>query len=513
MSPDDSTLTFGPNDTRTGARGLPLIPALTILWHPDVERVGHIAPLTALLRTDQANLSRDEPIFLPPGSSVGRSVDHKAMSQRIPSLTIVAGRDGFELHPTGVKAPVEVDGRPFVTMRKVSPEDLARGLVITVGRHCVFCLHSVRVPIARSPQLGLVGPSDAIEDVRRQITQLADKRDPVLIRGPSGTGKDLSARALHHAGPRAGGPFVAVNMGTLTADRATADLFGYKKGAFTGATADHLGYFRAAAGGTLFLDEFGNMLSAVQRTLLRVLEDQEVQSLGSIESRKVDVRIVIATDAKLKEAVEEGRFNEALYNRLNAYYKIEIPPLRERREDVGALLVHVLRKDIGGTAQLQRLLRTDDVRPWLEAQDVAAVVLSPLMANVRSLIEIARALLKSAADPRANTHEIVEACLAGGLSEESPRQVERSQSRGGAVEAQDHRGNPRRRVRRRGLERTEGRRVAWHAAKHLLALGRKVSPAASSSCHHSREPPLAAAGLCRKRRRAREGAPRTRGPP
>lgn len=417
MASDDSTLTLGPLDALTGsARGLPLVPALTIIWHPDLDRVGEVAPLTALLESVVAHVDRDHPIFFPPGSSAGQSLDHKRM-HREPVVDLVFARGKLELRRGRGGGEIEVDGRPFDKPRRISADDLRRGLILTLARRFVFCLHSIRFPISRSPTLGLLGTSDAIEDVRRSITRVAGKMTPVLLRGETGTGKELAARALHDAGARPGGPFIAVNMGALVRETAAADLFGYQKGAFTGATSDSPGHFRSAAGGTIFLDEIGLIPPDVQPTLLRVLDNHVVQPLGSSQARKVDVRVVAATDAKLEQAVTAGRFEPSLYHRLSSYFNIPITPLRERREDVGTLLVQFLRSHFSDPAQLQRLHDPDPhAHPWLSARDVAAVALSSLSGNGRSLIELARALVtESGDDPNGDTHSVITDFLANDL--------------------------------------------------------------------------------------------------
>ena len=367
MAADDSTLTVGPLDTLTGRGGLPSVPALTIVWHPHLDRIGQIAPLTNLLELDVAHVSRSEPIFFPPGADAGEPLSHRFISKN-PILDVVFARGTFELRRVQ-SDQIEVDGQLLDGPRRVSPDDLQRGLIITLARRIVLCLHAVHFPITRSPTLGLIGTSDAIEDVRRAVTRLAPRDTPVLLRGERGSGKELAARALHSAGPRAKARFVAVNMARLDRERAAADLFGHKKGAFTGATADSPGHFRAAAGGTIFLDEIGYTTSEVQPMLLRVLDDREVQAVGDTEAVKVDARIVAATDARLEQAVLEHRFERPLYNRLKAAYVINLPPLRARPEDVGLLLLHLLKRELSDPSILQRLQDPDPkVRPWLSAR-------------------------------------------------------------------------------------------------------------------------------------------------
>ncbi len=286
-------------------------------------------------------------------------------------------------------------------------------MIITVGRYFVFCLHLIRTPVTRSSVPGLLGTSDAVEDLRLSILRAAKKDTLVLLLGESGTGKELAARALHETGPRAKGPFIPVNMATLEGEQARAELFGYRKGAFTGATADFPGHFRSAAGGTIFLDEIGYLTSDVQPKLPRVLGDQEVLPMGTSKPVKVDVRVVAATDRNLKDLVERKKFEDSLYYRLETAVSIPLAPLRERREDVGCLLVHFLRKEAGDASELQRFL--DDrpaERPWLWASDVAAVASSPLPGNVRDLLGLARNLFEKASEPPYDTHRIVKGFLA-----------------------------------------------------------------------------------------------------
>jgi two-component system response regulator HydG len=181
----------------------------------------------------------------------------------------------------------------------------------------------------------LVGTSPAMATLHALIRKLAASPAPVLITGESGTGKELVARALHASGPRAERPFVAVSCNSLAADRLLSELFGHTRGAFPGAEAARRGLFVEADGGTLFLDEVGDMPAELQAKLLRVLEDGEVRAVGSDTVRRVDVRVVAATNQRLP--VDSGRFRQDLFFRLNVL-RIVVPPLRERREDIPALV-------------------------------------------------------------------------------------------------------------------------------------------------------------------------------
>jgi two-component system response regulator AtoC len=187
----------------------------------------------------------------------------------------------------------------------------------------------------------LLGQSDAIQKVLRLIDKVADYRTTVLIQGESGTGKELVARALHKRSSRAPQPFVAINCGAIPEALMESELFGHKRGAFTDAHSDKRGIFQEADGGTLFLDEIGELTSALQVKLLRALQEGTVRPLGSTKDVSVDVRVVAATVRDLRAEVAAGRFREDLYYRLNVLL-IQVPPLRERLDDVPMLIDHFI---------------------------------------------------------------------------------------------------------------------------------------------------------------------------
>jgi two-component system response regulator AtoC len=188
---------------------------------------------------------------------------------------------------------------------------------------------------------GIIGASAKIQDVLRMITRLKDTRTPVLITGESGTGKELVARAIHFRGAMAKTPFVAVDCGSLVPTLMESELFGYEKGAFTGATKSKSGLFQAADGGTIFLDEIGDLPLEMQAKLLRVLQEKEVRPVGSNERMNVDVRVVAATNRDLEAAYRAGTFRKDLYFRLNVV-TVHLPSLRERRSDIPILVHHFL---------------------------------------------------------------------------------------------------------------------------------------------------------------------------
>jgi len=185
---------------------------------------------------------------------------------------------------------------------------------------------------------GIVGSSPKIQDVLRMISRLKDTRTPVLITGESGTGKELVARAIHFRGSYANRPFVAVDCGSLVPTLIESELFGYEKGAFTGALKSKAGLFQSASGGTIFLDEIAELPPELQAKLLRVLQEKEVRPVGSNQNVKVDVRVIAATNRDLEAEYRNGTFRKDLYFRLNVV-TVHLPSLRERRSDV-PMLVH-----------------------------------------------------------------------------------------------------------------------------------------------------------------------------
>ncbi|WP_022847677.1 MULTISPECIES: sigma-54-dependent transcriptional regulator [unclassified Desulfurobacterium] len=235
----------------------------------------------------------------------------------------------------------------------------------------------------------IIGSSKKMQEVFKLIGRVARTDATVLIVGESGTGKELVARAIHKYSKRADGPFVAINCAALPTNLLEAELFGYEKGAFTGATSRKKGFFEQAHGGTLFLDEIGEIELSLQSKLLRAIQEKEIRRLGGDAPIKVDVRIVAATNRDLEKEVREGRFREDLFYRLNVL-RIELPPLRERREDIIPLACFFIKK-FSKEFKLPVKQLTERAKEWLCSYDFPG--------NVRELENmILKAMLLSPID-------------------------------------------------------------------------------------------------------------------
>jgi len=229
----------------------------------------------------------------------------------------------------------------------------------------------------------LVGDSPQIREVRTLIAKVAPTDAPVLLRGESGTGKELAARALHRQSPRAGKPFVAINCASIPESLLESELFGYEKGAFTGAERTKMGLVEVAHGGTLFLDEIGDLPLTLQAKVLRMLQEHEIQRVGGLQPIHVDVRLIAATNRDLEEAMRNRSFRSDLYYRLNVI-SIELPPLREREGDLPILLEYL-------AAKIAKKLQRDI--PVFSSEAVQALQRYPFPGNVRELENLVERLL------------------------------------------------------------------------------------------------------------------------
>ena len=277
------------------------------------------------------------------------------IKRRFPGIEVVMLDSG------GGVAPAEASGGGWFvpSLRRTKPANHPAAEAGAADGEAEDCLDVPPLP-------GMIGQAEGMQRLYRLARLVAPRPTTVLILGPTGSGKELVARALHQLSPRAGRPLVTVNCAAIPEALLEAELFGYARGAFTGAVQASAGRIMAAQGGTLFLDEVGELPLSLQAKLLRFLDQKEVQRLGSAEAVSIDVRVVAATNADLEGRVEAGRFRRDLYYRLSAF-PLELPPLAERSCDLAELAEHFLRRFTGpqgaprvGTQAMRRL----ESHPW-----------------------------------------------------------------------------------------------------------------------------------------------------
>jgi two-component system, NtrC family, response regulator PilR len=273
---------------------------------------------------------------------------------------------------------------------------------IQLLRQLVESALKLRVPPSsersgRSPAAGLLGDSPQMAEIRRLIGKLARNQAPVLISGESGTGKELAARLIHVQGPRAAGPFVPVNCGAIPQELVESELFGHTKGSFTGAVSDKLGLFQAADGGTLFLDEVADLPLAMQVKLLRAIQEKAVRPVGAHHEVAVDARIISASHKDLSAEVARNTFREDLFYRINVI-ELQLPPLRERPEDVLPLADHILARVA---------LQTHRPKPELAEAALRALQGYAFPGNVRELENILERAVTLSDNPTLGLDDIV----------------------------------------------------------------------------------------------------------
>jgi two-component system response regulator PilR (NtrC family) len=255
---------------------------------------------------------------------------------------------------------------------------------------------ALRAHVKAAYRIGdLVGKGARMQAVMELVRRVASGRSSVLITGESGTGKEVVARALHQTGERAALPFITVNCGALPENLMESELFGHEKGAFTGASSKKDGLIRAAHGGTLFLDEIGELPTPLQVKLLRVLQERKVRPVGAQQEIEVDVRVVAATNRDVEASVREGSFRQDLFYRLNVI-RIQLPPLRERKEDIPTLAAHFLQKH--SAIEGKRLSFSPEALSWIAQQEFPG--------NVRELENKVHQAMVVAAGPMIEVEDV-----------------------------------------------------------------------------------------------------------
>lgn len=358
-----------------------LCPVLTLLTHVHFHRIGERFALSPGHRS--LELSRIAPEFCRPGRAVGKPLNDTFISRS--PIKIQVSDSELTIDPTQSSTPIWVDGLPLTSATRLPLATLERGLFINLAHRAALLLAWGSLDVSPEGAMGMVGHAPGIEHVREEIKRLADLEVPVLIRGETGSGKELVAQAIVATSLRRGCPLIALNMASLAPSLAAAELFGTVKGAYTGALGQQPGYFRSAEGGTLFMDEIGEAPNEIQTMLLRVLETGEIFPVGRQTPVRVDVRLLAATDANLEAVVAAGGFKAPLLHRL-ANAVVQLPPLRARAEDILRLLALFARDD-------QPAPTEGKAAPWLPVSVAGHLLRYPWPGNVRQLRNVVRQLV------------------------------------------------------------------------------------------------------------------------
>ncbi len=340
---------------------------------------------TALLRAGDSFDVVITDLSMPDGSGMGVLQEARAIDDSTQVIMITAYATTAQAVSAMREGAYDYIQKPFKNDELVAVVEKAADKRAIVDQN-----KTLRRRLAEGFRAGdVVGKSAGIQNVMRLVERVASAPASVLITGESGTGKELIARALHFGGERANKPFIAINCAALPETLLESELFGYEKGAFTGATSKKEGLFRAADGGTLFLDEVGELPVTLQVKLLRVLQQRTVRPVGGHEEIAVDVRVVAATNRDVEQDVAAGKFREDLFYRLNVI-NLHLPPLRERPEDIPLLAEHFLQKH--GAALNKRLTFSNEALRWLLGQTFKG--------NVRELENVVERAVTLALGPR-----------------------------------------------------------------------------------------------------------------
>ncbi|HSI02922.1 MAG: sigma 54-interacting transcriptional regulator [Myxococcota bacterium] len=375
----------------------------------------------------------------------------------------------FEVVDDGVRVVDLASTNGTHYLGEAIPEAVVKpGAVITIGRSRVAVLS--REPAAgpgysaRSGYGGFVGDSPAMRQLYALLERLEPTEYTVLIEGETGSGKEVAARAIHDASPRRDRPFVVFDCGAVSRDVVASELFGHTRGAFTGASTSRVGVFEAAHGGTVFLDEIGELPVELQPKLLRVLEEGELRNVGGNDVRRVDVRVIAATNRSLEHEVQAKRFREDLYFRLNVV-RVALPPLRKRREDIPMLVRHLVR-DMGGD---ELVASASTLELFTSAYDWPGNVreLRNTIAHIMSVGTMPRTLERPSAEP------IVNPAIDEPFNEAKRRLVDAFERDYFGAQLRAHEGNIARAARASGVDRAYFKRLL---RRHGLLPNRDEEP-------------------------------------
>jgi len=381
MNDDTQTLTI---KSMPGLKPVEASLCLTIAWHPNIHIIGAQSILT-----NSTEVSRLKPAFEMPGRPSFQLNDR------------YISRSGFRIATKGSCIVIErynstqdiyINEHPLQDQIELDQADIEAGVAIMIESRIALVLHYREAAVSESiATYSIAGVSAKVIKLRNQITRSAIGNFNVLITGETGSGKELVATGIHDASNRSTHPYIAINAATLPGDLGASELFGATKGAFTGAHSDRKGYFGSAEGGTLFLDEIGDADRDIQVGLLRAIENHEITPVGAGKPVPVDVRVIAATDTKLHEAIEEKRFSPALYQRL-AQLHIEVPSLRERKEDIGLLLSRFLQEGFARNGLLAEKIAESNAMETI-APFAFALIRYSWPGNVRQLRAVAQKAL------------------------------------------------------------------------------------------------------------------------
>jgi two-component system nitrogen regulation response regulator GlnG len=427
LTPNDSEVTLPSIIASLAGRYGSQEVVLTIIFHPDPARIGQRAVVPQQSGNAPWVLGRRSPDFHGADGQVPLPLDDPHVSRRALQFTLQGKH--LTISRFQPSSRCRFGSTELSDTMEVEWERLREGIPLLLGHSIVLLLRLGRGGTRRSegcnealnaganaPGSLLLGSSACMAEIREQVARAGSSDVDVLIRGETGTGKELVAKAIHRASRRAGSPMVSVNMAAIPSELAASALFGSARGAFTGANQAVPGYFQQAEGGTLFLDEIGDTAAEVQPQLLRALQQREIQAVGGAIKR-VDVRVVSATDAELDG--QGSDFKAALRHRLGAC-EISLPPLREHPEDIGELLLYFLRESAAGAQRDDFLPDVHSAAPVIATWAVLyfAFVSYHWPGNVRELANFAQqVVLASERTPLLNEH--LRAAMMGGRTSAS----------------------------------------------------------------------------------------------
>jgi len=367
-----------------------LVPALVIQNHADLARIGDICWIDDIPGNKILQLARNQPDFSKNQSLIGTPLADPYLSRSPIQLTLLKNGD-IKIDLANSKTQLVINGEDISSSKVIDSELVSAGVVLELGKRVTLLLKLLPYSKTNSDSdYGMIGISPKLQLVREKLKHLTNFDGSVLIRGATGVGKELVAKALYDIGSRTDKPFVKVNLGAIPPSLATSELFGVQKGAYTGADKDRKGYFAEANGGTLFLDEIGEASLEVQSLLLRVLESGEFYPVGSSKPKKVDVRLLAATDVDLNKQCLENKFKAPLLHRLENY-EINLPSLSERNEDVGLLFLHFAKQQY--SEMKKQFPQAKSETPWVSNEVVRLLLNNPWEGNIRQLKNITHQLV------------------------------------------------------------------------------------------------------------------------